>query len=247
MIKKIKRLSLLALAIFIVCGASAADLSSGFKNKDTNKISQNIEKSLTQAKEQSSKKYEVLDDDCIDINMLYPKAYACNGCNACRIRATAAFTTKTGVKIEKGTLGGYVNYGNTLDQSGTSWIGHDAIVCGEYAKVSDDAQVYGNARICGENIKIYDHAQVYGKAVIAGPSAQVYGNAKVYDDAKIYGEAKVYGDAQVYGEAEVYNSAEVFGTAKVYDNAKVYEKALVSAGKVRGKTQVSGDTVVDGK
>jgi UDP-3-O-[3-hydroxymyristoyl] glucosamine N-acyltransferase len=51
------------------------------------------------------------------------------------------------------------------------------------ARVSGDAQVYGDARVS-------DNARVSG-------DAQVYGDARVSDNARVSGDAQVYGDAQI--------------------------------------------------
>ena len=51
------------------------------------------------------------------------------------------------------------------------------------AKVSDQAQVYGQAWVCDET--------------------KVYGQARVCDQAQVYGQAEVYGQALVCGQGDI--------------------------------------------
>ena len=98
-----------------------------------------------------------------------------------RVVATKTFTLANGLTINAGDLGGWIEKESNL--TGDAWV-------------SDDAQVYGDAR--------------------------VYGDAWVYGDAKVYGNARVSGDAWVSGDAEVYGNASVYGYAEVSSNASVY-------------------------
>ena len=98
-----------------------------------------------------------------------------------------ALVTIFGV-VSAGDVGGWIESEECLDHTGNAWV-------------SDDAQVYGNAR-------------VYGNAWVSG-DAQVYGNEQVYGNAWVYGDAWVSGDAQVYGNARVYGDAWVYGDAQV--------------------------------
>lgn len=90
-----------------------------------------------------------------------------SGVTLYRIRAVRAIKA---LGIKKGDLGGYVEKGENLSQSGAAWISGNASVCG-------DARVYGNARVCGD-------------ASVSG-NARVYGNASVSGDADIIWCSKI--------------------------------------------------------
>ncbi|MDM3050900.1 hypothetical protein OGV87_09855, partial [Citrobacter sp. CK183] len=58
-----------------------------------------------------------------------------------RIRAVVSFGD-----VSEGDLGGWVEKGINLEQSGNAWVYGDAQVYGD-ARVSGNAQVYGDARV----------------------------------------------------------------------------------------------------
>lgn len=141
-----------------------------------------------------------------------------------RIRATIDFTLKSGIKVTKGDLGGWIEKEENLSQMGLSWV------YGE-AWVYSSAKVYGNAEVSGytrvySNAKVYDNARVCGHAKVHG-NAEVFRDVCVYDNAEVYGEALVFDDAKVSGHAQVYGDAEVCGNAQVYGNAHVFGDAIV--------------------
>jgi len=156
-----------------------------------------------------------------------------------------------GCYVKAGELGGFVEKEANLSHDGDAWVSGDA-------KVSDDAEVFGNAWV-RDNAKIFGDAQVYGNAEVFD-NAQVFGNAKVfgkawvvdtveiYGDACVFGKAKIFGDARVFGKAIVYGDAKVYGNARVRDNARiygdaqVYGKAQVTFGAVLGSRARIGDT-----
>ena len=106
-----------------------------------------------------------------------------------QIQAVTAFGC-----ISKGELGGYIQSEQCLSQSGNAWVYDNAWVYGD-ARVSDNAQVAGDARV-------YDNAWVYG-------DARVSDNAQVYGDARVYGNARVSGDARVSGRDAIFWASRV--------------------------------------
>ena len=102
-----------------------------------------------------------------------------SGVTLYRIRAVRAIKA---FGVKKGDLGGYVEKGENLSQSGAAWISGNASVSGD-ARVCGDASVYGNARVSG-------NARVCGDASVSG-NARVYGNASVSDDADIIWCSKI--------------------------------------------------------
>ena len=100
--------------------------------------------------------------------------------------------------------------------------------------ISDNAQVYGDARVYGD-AQVCGSAQVFGNAAVYR-NAQVFGNAAVYGDARVCGSAQVFGDAQVFGNAAVYHDAQVFGNAQVCGDAQVFGNARVCGNAIIEKT-----------
>lgn len=118
-----------------------------------------------------------------------------------RIKALKTFVNEaTQTVVHAGEYGGYIESEANLDQSGTCWIG-------------EEAMVYGNA-------KVYGDAQVHGRA-------EVYGNARVCGEAEVYGLAHIFGEAQVFGFADVCGVSMVFGNSKVYGMARVYSDMVI--------------------
>ena len=108
--------------------------------------------------------------------------------------------------VDTGDLGGWIEGESNLDQKDLCWVTDNAQVYSN-AKVSGDAKVYGEAWVY-ENAQVSENAQVYG-------SAWVSKNAQVSENAQVYGSAWVYGDAKVYGKAWIYDNARVSGNAQV--------------------------------
>ena len=82
-------------------------------------------------------KYEILPDD----------SKVVNGVRVYRIRAKKTFTTREGI-VNEGDLGGYVEYGNILHDSGDNsecWIDANSVVIGTVV-------IYGNAIVIASTI-----------------------------------------------------------------------------------------------
>ena len=71
--------------------------------------------------------------------------------------------------VKAGDLGGWIEKGSNLSQSGDAWVYGNAQVYGD-ARVSDNARVSGDARV-------YGNAQVYGDAWVCSP---LYIQGKAY-------------------------------------------------------------------
>lgn len=172
-----------------------------------------------------------------------------NGRTLYRIRALRGFSD-----VKAGNLGGYIQTEDNLSHEGDAWVY-------DYAKVYDDACVFGNASISGiaevyNNANVYNDAVVYDNAKVSGfaevsGNACVNHNANVYDNAEVYGDAHVYGDAIVYefanilGRAIIGEDAEIHGSAIVRDNAQVYDNAEVcGSAVVGGRAHIAGDAKV---
>nr|DAO61895.1 MAG TPA: Putative transferase, nesg, ydcK, Structural Genomics.38A [Caudoviricetes sp.] len=114
-----------------------------------------------------------------------------SGVTLYRIRAVRAIKA---LGIKKGDLGGYVEKGENLSQSGAAWI-------------SGNASVSGDARVCCD-------AWISGAAWISG-NASVCGDARVYGNARVCGDASVSGNARVYGNASVSGDADIIWCSKI--------------------------------
>lgn len=129
-----------------------------------------------------------------------------------RIRSISDFTAGTGLCIEAGTLGGWIEKEDNLSQSGGCWV-------------YDDAQVFGNAQVL-------DNACIRGDAIIHG-NARVYENSFVYGNVNIFGHSKIFGNASISQGAWIYDYAEVSGYARVSssrvgDTSKVFGHSVLS-------------------
>ena len=109
-------------------------------------------------------------------------------------------------KIEKGTLGGFIESEENLSQCGKCWV-------------HDGACVYGNARVI-ENAHILDTAVVKDSAVVSGnaiveDNVIISKNARVLDSATILDHAIISGDAVISKDALIGNISIIDGNAKI--------------------------------
>ena len=109
--------------------------------------------------------------------------------------------------INKGDIGGYVEYDFNLSQHGNCWIYNDAKVFGRFTLVFENAKVGGNAKVYG-NVLVYDNAFICGNAT-------VFGNAMVYERARVYENARVYDNSKICGVAHIHGYSTICGNAKV--------------------------------
>ena len=149
------------------------------------------------------------------------------------------------IRIKQGTLGGWVEREENLNQDSLAWVMDDACVYGNAVVtgasiVSGKANVHGDARI-EELAFVTDEAEVYGNAYIAG-QAEISGSAMVengviFDNAKLFDSARLHGGAQtticenakVYGSACIWNDAYDDDVVIIDGNALVYENASIIA------------------
>ena len=125
-----------------------------------------------------------------------------------QIKACKAFITSSGIEINEGELGGWIEKEENLSQRGKAWIWGDT-------KIYDAAKIYGNAEIWGE-------AQICGKA-------EVFGNAQIYGNTITGGNVEVFGNAQIYGNAEISGYAKVCDNAQICSDAKIGGDAFISS------------------
>ncbi|OPB29470.1 polymer-forming cytoskeletal protein [Bartonella sp. WD12.1] len=164
-----------------------------------------------------------------------------------RIRALRDFGN-----VKAGDLGGYIELEDNLSHDGDCWVGGNAYVYRDVARVYENAIVCGDAVVCG---------QVYGNAYMSGYTrayidAHVYGNARILKEAWVYSDGHVYGNSEVAGSARIASGAKVYGNAKIAAHAKiigeVYENATIGGrvriyGSVYGNAKIAGSGWVWGK
>ena len=124
--------------------------------------------------------------------------------------ATCIIDGRTLQRIERlgdGVIGGFIESEANLSQSGSCFLHGDSVAYGN-ARISDDAQVYGqaygDAKVSGlATIRgsVFDRAEVSGRAIVQG---RVYEDAKVMDAAVVRGS--VFGSASVSGDCLLYTS-----------------------------------------
>lgn len=142
-----------------------------------------------------------------------------------RIKATKSFGTGPN-HVERGDLGGWVEYEDNLSQYGDCWI-------------HDDAKVYDNARIRND-AQIRCAARVYSDAFVHG-SARISGYTEVGGDSEISGHAMVLDKATIFGYADVFGNATVRGNATISGSARIGENAIIESNAI-----VDYDSVVAG-
>ena len=124
-----------------------------------------------------------------------------------RIKALKEFENEaTGVVIEKGQLGGFVQSEKNLSQDGTCWIDDNARVFNN-AKVTDNAYV-------GDESMISLNAEVTDNAVVK-ESAWITQNAKITDKAFVTGTVMVKGNAVIKDEAIVCGNQSINGNTEI--------------------------------
>ncbi len=122
-----------------------------------------------------------------------------------------------------GTAGGWV--ADTAYVAPSVFLGFEACVF-EFARVLDNAIVYGHAKVFG-NACVKENAHIYGGAC-------VYGNAGICDHAQVFGNSYVYGYALVKDFAKVHEHAEVFGTSLLRGSACARGKAILRNKRLEG-------------
>jgi hypothetical protein len=137
--------------------------------------------------------------------------------NLHRIRAVTDLTED----VLAGTLGGYVESYNNLDQEGRAWISEDAIAC-------------ENAVVCGDAV-LTDHAVAKGCAYV-GNSAMMTGHAIAQDDAAICG-GLLTGKSCVCGYAVIRQDEQTLCAPIIDGSARVY-------GEISGNVVCRGNAVV---
>lgn len=150
------------------------------------------------AKEVNGVKYELTD---------IRQSVSISGESLYRIKALKKFENEaTGVVIEKGQLGGFVQSESNLSQDGTCWIDDNARVFNN-AKVTDNAYV-GEEAMLNRNVEVKDNAVVSGAAWITQ-------NAKITDNANVSGMVMVKGNALIKDEAIVCGNHSINGNTEI--------------------------------
>ena len=134
-------------------------------------------------------------------------------------------------RVEKDTVGGYVESEANLSHEGTCWLFENACAY-------EDARVEGEARMHG-------HATLRGKAKLSG-------DATLWDHAIVQGEAKVGGGSQLNNQVVVGGSAILKGNVLLYDDVHVGDEAYLEGDDpkrelvIQGTTMIHGSTIMQG-
>ena len=144
------------------------------------------------------KKYELTD---------IRQSVSISGESLYRIKALKEFVNEaTGVVIEKGQLGGFVQSESNLSQDGTCWIDDNARVFNN-AKVTDNAYI-GDEAMINKNVEVTDNA-------VVKESVWITQNAKIKDKAYISGIVLIKGNAVIKGEAIVCGNQSIDGNTEL--------------------------------
>ena len=132
-----------------------------------------------------------------------------------RIKALKEFVNETtGVVIEKGQLGGFVQSEKNLSQYGTCWIDDSArvfnnAVVSDNAYVGQEAMIHRNVQISG-NAAVLDSAWITDNAIVKD-NAQIRDMPLIKDNAVIKGDAIIICDDTIGGNTEI--------SSGIYDGA----------------------------
>ena len=147
-----------------------------------------------------------------------------------RIMSKCDIALPSGQVISQGTLGGFVEAPECLDQTGDCWVADNARVSCD-ARIRENAFVGENAVIDGKAC-IYGNAMVTGEAIVSG-EAIVFGNAHIYENAIIKDSARVLDRALVGGKTTFGGAAMVcedawYETDFAYLESKIYGNTVLN-------------------
>ena len=176
-----------------------------------------------------------------------------NGVTVHRIIALQDFyiaDLNTPKMIERGTLGGWIEKEDNLEQEGLAWVSDEAVVYGD-AVVKDAALACGEAEICGSTA-IRDYARIYDSAKVGCKESvdYKYGLTIVGGHASVYGNASIINlggnDLEICGYAEVYDNAEIHTSENFYVDLRDYAKVCGHAKMGEGNVTIKDYAVVTG-
>lgn len=154
----------------------------------------------------------------------------------------------TNYKRRNPTLGGFVSYQASVDDTEELFIARTAAVCGG-SNIQGSPKIFGTSVI--RNAKVSGNAEINGSAKVEN-GAEVTDEARITENARITGSVRVSGKAYVGGNAAIFNHsendfAEVTENARVTANAEISGNSLIRGrARVMGQAKVFGDTVVEG-
>lgn len=156
-----------------------------------------------------------------------------------RIEAIQSIVYRDNVIVPAGTVGGFVERYANLSQTGTCWVGDDAVVCNE-ASVQGGAVVGGTAVVRGK-ANVTGTSYVHSNAVLDG--ACIVDSSNVFGDAHI-GNSAVVTDSTISGAARIYGMVTV-SKSSVADRAAIFGYAVVNSSNISDSVDISGNAEVD--
>ena len=141
-----------------------------------------IEKMYYEKGKALGKKYEIVEDDTLEIGG--KKLYRIRSLQYLGdpIAPLLCATDLRNRRVNPGNLGGYIESEENLDQKGKCWV-YDSTIVAENARITDDAVVGGNSLIQGNAI-VKDKALVDDGCKVSG-NAVISGYARVLDKSTI--------------------------------------------------------------
>lgn len=177
--------------------------------------------------------------------------------------------------VNKGDLGGWVENGSNLSQSGNCWIADEATVYGnasvtdnavitEHANVREDAKVsgcvvakeyaniFGNAALSG-NACISGRASIKDEAIVSGFYVFISGDSVIEHSSQILGIDKddKFGFAEsaaikIEDEVHIFGHAQIGAYVELSDITKVHGNAKISGVIASGESDICGDINING-
>ncbi|KMT21496.1 hypothetical protein [Clostridium cylindrosporum] len=136
-----------------------------------------------------------------------------------RIKALQSFITETGIEVNSGDLGGFIECENNLSQEGLSWIHNDSVVY-KLGRVDGNCEVFDNS-VVSERALLVNNVILRGNTEVRGVSQ--------IENTVVDGEVIIMGISNLKGEyiGNGDNVIKISGKSRVYDSdiqGKVYIK-----------------------
>ena len=162
-----------------------------------------------------------------------------------RIKATKDFSD-----VNKGDLGGWVQYEENLSQQGNCWL-YDDSKCMDESRVTDNSimrdftemyncskmhdysKMYDYSKMCGCS-EMYNFTEIHGYSKMCDSSkihdySKMYAYTEMHDSSEMYDYSEMHGSSEMYDYSEMHNYSKMYSDSIIYDYSKMYDHARMFA------------------
>ena len=125
-----------------------------------------------------------------------------------RIKATKDFSD-----VNKGDLGGWVQYEENLSQQGNCWL-YDDSKCMDESRVTDNSIMRDFTEMYNCS-KMHDYSKMYDYSKMHNYS-KMYSDSIIYDYSKMYDHARMFADSAMFGASEMHDYSEMHGSSRMH-------------------------------